>query len=124
MRSMTRRNQRGAAMVEMALCLAVFTPILLAGLRLAYGANQVHELADAASAAARAGGACASQEEIRRIVLREVPGAKPEDVVIAIDRSSQPALIRVSIENFRVARIAGSQPLQQSPSATFPYACE
>jgi hypothetical protein len=45
-------------------------------------------------------------------------------VVIAIDRTSQPALIRVSIENYRVARAVGSQPLPQAPSATFPYACE
>jgi TadE-like protein len=119
-----RHNQRGAALVEMALCLAVFTPILFAGVRLAYGANQVHEAVDAVSAGARAGGSCAGQEEIRRMVQRELPGVKPEDVVISIDRTGEPALIRVSIENFRVARLAGSQPLPQAPSATFPYVCE
>jgi hypothetical protein len=57
-------------------------------------------------------------------VVRSLPDVRPADVVIAIDRTSQPALIRVSIENYRVARAVGSQPLPQAPSATFPYACE
>jgi Flp pilus assembly protein TadG len=119
-----KRELRGAAMVEMALCLAVFTPILFGGLRLAYGASQMHDLADAASDAARAGGACASKEEIRRIVMDQLPDVAPSDIVIAMDRTSQPTLIRVSIENYRVARLASSQPLPQAPSATFPYACD
>lgn len=119
-----RHRQRGTAMIEAALGLALFTPVLFAALRLAYGANQMHELANGVTAAARAAGACASEDEIRRAAMGEIAGLEPRNVKIVIDRASDPAKVRVSIENVRVMRLSGPEPLGQAPAATFPYSCE
>jgi len=111
-------------MIEAGLCLALFTPLVFSAVRLAYGANQMHEAASAVSEAARAGGACAAEAEIRRLVVANAPGVRPDDVDIAIDHEAEPATIRVSIRNFRVVSLAGVEPLPQAPAATFPYACD
>ncbi len=113
-------------MIEAGLCLAIFAPIVFAGVRLAYGANQMHEVEEAVTDAAQAGGACASEAEIRRVALRDgrLPGVKPEDVTIAIDRESEQPMISVGINNYRVVRVASVEELPYAPSASFPYACE
>ena len=121
-----KRHRRGSAMIEVGLCLAVFAPIVFAGVRIAYGANQMHEVEEAVAEAAQAGGACATEAEIRQIALRDgrLPGVKPEDVTIVIDRESAQPTISVSIRNYHVVRIASVQALTYAPSASFPYACE
>ena len=63
------------AMVETALCLALFTPIVLAGLRLAEGTGQMHDLALAVNDAA---------PFLRRVLY--------DGVQIAIDPSLVPEL--------------------------------
>src|SRR4051812_24624546 len=97
-----RIRRRGSAMIEVGLCLALFTPLVFAAVRLAYGANQMHEVEEAVTEAARAGGACASEEEIRAVALKHLVGLPPENVVIEIDRESKPARVRVSVRNYRV----------------------
>jgi hypothetical protein len=114
----------GSAMIEAGLCLAVFTPLVFAAVRLSYGASQMHELQETVTEAAKAGGACAPAEEIRAIALKHLPLLPPENVVIEIDRETEPATIHVSIKDYRVVRLTSVEPLPQAPSARFPYPCE
>ena len=126
MMMMRRRGLRcrGAAMIEAAVCLAVFTPVFFLAIRLGYGANQMHDLQAAVSNAAKLAGACASQDAVRRAAVAELPGLNPADVAIDIDRAQEPAMVRVTIRNYRVVRAQGDEPLQHAPTAQFPYACD
>ena len=117
-------SRRGAALIEAGLCLALFTPLVGAGLGLAYGASQLHNVAAAVSQAARVGGACGSEEEIKLVAVREAPDAKPEDIEININRVSDPASIRVTIHNYKVLQLTGLTPIAPDPSATYPYVCQ
>jgi len=81
---------------------------------------------EAVAEAARAGGACASETEIRKIALRDgrLPGVKPGDVTIAIDHESAQPTISVAVHNYNVVRLTSVETLPYAPSASFPYACQ
>jgi Flp pilus assembly protein TadG len=53
--SRTRKglSRHGAALIEAAVCLAVFTPVVFTAVRLGYGANQMHQLEAAVHEGAR-----------------------------------------------------------------------
>jgi Flp pilus assembly protein TadG len=118
-----RAARRGAAMIEAAVCLAVFTPVVFTAVRLGYGANQVHQLEAAVTEAARLAGTCHTEDQARRAAVDLVPGLDPATVEFDIDRTAEPPLVRVTIQRFPVIRLQGTQTLDQAPSAVFPYAC-
>ena len=118
------RRRRGAAMVEAAVCLAIFTPVVFLAVRVGHGANQVHGLQAAVSNAAKLAGSCAPDDAVRQAAVNELPGLNPNDVLIEIDRATPVPHVRVTIANYAVTRLQGAEPLATAPSATFPYACE
>ncbi|MEZ5355995.1 MAG: hypothetical protein R2762_25455 [Bryobacteraceae bacterium] len=122
--------RRGSAMLEVALVLAVLSPLVAGGLRFAYSFYLIHSLQDAVASAAEYGsgleyaGAAEFETAIRaKVAGAEVPRLDPAQVRVEVqpDAGGRPAWITVSIRGYSLPTPFSSTVLEGKPRARFPY---
>ncbi|MEZ5400370.1 MAG: hypothetical protein R2729_11930 [Bryobacteraceae bacterium] len=124
------KPRRGSTMIELALLLAVLTPVAAGGLRFAWSFYLIDSLQDAvAQAAAQAAHSPAATSEALQKAATEkalaagVPWLDASHVRVEIEPgpSGEPRWIAVSIHGYDLPTPFSSTRLEGKPRARFPY---
>jgi hypothetical protein len=130
MNELRRTRARGSAMVELALVLALLSPMVASGLRFAYSSYLVHALQDAVADGAEYGSGLAyvNDEAFRsavreRVLSRSVPRLDSAHVSVEIEPGpgGDPRWIVVAIHGYPLPTPVSTKVLDGKPRARFPY---